>query len=467
MLQKNDEIELQVEKLALAGKAVAHHNGLVCFVRKGVPGDVVRAGIIKVKKNYLEAETVEILTPSRDRVQPKCKYFGTCGGCEWQNLGYTAQLREKQQRVVDAFERIGGFSNIPVLPIIGCEKEYFYRNKMEFSFSRERWLTKEEIDSGKDIPHSFGLGLHTPGRFDKVLDIDECWLQSELSNGILNAVRDLCRTKQLTVYSTKTHEGYLRHLVIRQSIRTAELMVNLVTTTDEPKTMQVLTSTLLNKFPSITTIVNNITTRKSMVAFGEQENVYHGPGYITEKLGSRTFRISSNSFFQTNTLQAERLYAVVKQMGELAPSDIVFDLYCGTGTIALFIADAVRKVIGVDVVESAIEDARQNAGLNDVHNCEFIVGDLKDTLTKDTGWLTEKPDVIIFDPPRSGLHPKVVEQVAFLNPERIVYVSCNPSTQARDAKMFSELGYQLLELQPVDMFPHTSHVENVAAFRRL
>ncbi len=458
------DVELHIDSLALNGQAVARQDGFIYFVRNAVPGDVVHARIFKKKRNYAEAETIEVLRPSVHRVQPRCKYFGTCGGCTWQNVAYELQLKEKQRSVVDAFERIGGFNGIAVPPIIGSDDDYFYRNKMEFSFSRQRWLTREEWGRKNELVGQFGLGLHVAGRYDKVLDIDECWLQSPLSNAILNAVRGFSQQRKLSVYSTKTHEGYLRHVVIRQSKATDEVMVNVVTTTDAPETMQDLRSMLIATFPGITTVVNNITARKSMVAFGETEKVYHGPGYITEQLGKYTFRISANSFFQTNTKQAKRLYDVARGMSELSPSDIVYDLYCGTGTIAILISEVVQEVIGIDVVESAIADAQLNARLNNVQNCRFLSGDLKDRLTRDTLWQEQKPTVVMLDPPRSGLHPKVVREVSTLGPERIVYISCNPATQARDAKIFCDRGYELTSLQPVDMFPHTAHVENVAAF---
>ena len=314
MLEKGQDIELHIDRLGLDGMAVGRHDGLVCFVRNAVPGETVRATVARTRRKHVEAEAVEILAPCDKRVQPRCRHFGTCGGCVWQHVAYDMQLREKQQFVVDAFERIGGFSGIQVLPIIGSGDEYFYRNKMEFSFSRQRWLTTEELRTGGEIEKRFGLGLHVPRRYDKVLDIEECLLQSELSNAILNAV---------------------------------------------------------------------------------------------------------------------------------------------------------REVVGIDSVESAIDDARRNAQINNVGNCRFFLGDLKERLTKDTAWLTGHPDVIVVDPPRSGLHPKVVEQIAKLNPDRIVYVSCNPATQARDARMFTTAGYELSRLQPVDMFPHTSHVENVASFQKV
>lgn len=466
MIQKHTEIELQIDALAVEGDAITRHDGLICFVRGAVPGDRVRARIVKVKRNFAQAEVIEILDPSDQRASPQCPHFGICGGCKWQHVSYQAQLRAKQQHVMDVFERIGGFKKVEVSPIIGSEDVYFYRNKMEFSFSRQRWLTPEEMLRKELFAGEFGLGLHVQGRFDKVVNIDECWLQSTTSNTILNAVREFCRRHGLSAYSTKTHEGYLRHLVIREGKTSGEIMVNLVTTDDRPEIMRELTTELLARCPQITTLVNNITTRKSMVALGEEEKIYFGLGYITERLGRYTFRISANSFFQTNTKQAERLYEIVKTMGEFGADDVVYDLYCGTGTIATYVSDSVREVVGIDVVESAIADARLNAELNGVRNCRYVLGDLKDTLKRDTAWLSSKPAVVILDPPRSGLHPKVVQEVAALEPDRIIYISCNPATQARDAGMFREAGYEVTRLQPLDMFPHTYHVENVASLRK-
>jgi len=466
MLKRGTETELSLERLAFGGHAVGHHEGMVVLVRGGVPGDSVRVRIVKAKRKHAEAEIVEVIRPSSLRAESRCMHFGVCGGCKWQHISYDAQLQTKQQHVADAFERIGNFRSLPIAPIIGSEETYFYRNKIEFSFSRQRWLTADEIvDKGVSVKE-FGLGFHTPQRYDKVVNIKKCWLLSESSNGILNTVREFCRERQLSIYSTKTHDGFLRHLVIRQSKRTDETMVNIVTSDDDPGLMRELCRVLLSEFPQITTIVNNITARKSMVAFGEKENVYFGPGYITERMGGFTFRISANSFFQTNTPQAERLYEVVRSLGNLSPKDDVFDLYCGTGTIAIYISNHVAEVAGIDVVAEAIEDAKLNAALNSVRNCRFVLGDLKDKLTKDTSWISRNPDVVILDPPRSGLHPKVAQQVAALNPSRIVYASCNPTTQARDVRIFADLGYELRGLQPLDMFPHTYHVENVALIER-
>lgn len=468
---RGDELTITIDGFALEGKGVARADGFVLFVSGGVPGDVMRIRLTKTKKSFAEAEIVEILSPSVLRVPPLCRHFGVCGGCMWQHVGYNTQLEFKRQHVADALERIGGFKGITVSPALGAQDPYFYRNKMEFSFGN-KWLTKEEVNAamadGKPASdrEQFALGLHIPQRFDKVLDIDECWLQSEMSYGIVNAVRSYSLEHSLSVYSTFHHTGYLRNLVIRQSKHTGELMVNIVTSDDNPRTILAMKDMLLGEFPLITTIINNITEKKSQVAIGEREKVYYGPGFITERIGARTYRISANSFFQTNTLQAERLYDTVKRLAGLTRSDVVFDLYSGTGTIALSIADDVREVVGIESVEAAVVDAEKNAAMNGVHNCTFLLGDLKDRLTQDTAWrgCHPRPDVVIVDPPRAGMHEKVVREVLGLHPRTIIYVSCNPGTQARDLKILCEGGeYVIGGVQPVDMFPHTNHVENVVS----
>jgi len=463
-MKKGDNVEISIESFSGNGKAVARRDGLIYFIEDAVPGDVVVAKIWKVKKNYVEARAIEIIKPSEHRITPKCKHFGICGGCKWQNLNYDSQLIFKQKHVLDTFIHIGNITHPNVQPVIGCPDIYFYRNKMEYTFSNYQWLaTYQKLE--KQNPE-IALGLHVPERYNKVLNIEECFLQSELSYLILNTVRKICRELNLSVYSTKTHEGYLRHLVIRDSKRTKELMVNLVTTYDSEDTMRYISQQLLNEYPEITTFVNNITDRKSLVAFGEYEKVYYGSGYITEKLGEYLFHISSNSFFQTNTLQAEKLYSIVKELANLKKSDVVYDLYSGTGTIAIYLSKEVERVVGIEVVQSAIKDAEKNAKANSISNCFFILGDLKNRLLIDNSWLNNhpKPSVIIVDPPRSGVHPKVIESIIKLNPNKIVYVSCNPATQARDAKMLLQGGYDLKIVKPVDMFPHTDHIESVALF---
>jgi 23S rRNA (uracil1939-C5)-methyltransferase len=487
-LKRGDELQLEITDAAFEGKAVARLDGLVFFVENAVPGDVVLAKLLKIKKNFVEAKVVRVERPSPLRVEPRCKYFGTCGGCKWQHVEYQAQLRFKQQQVVDAFERIGGFTNPDVLPIVGAEDIYFYRGKMEYSFAEKQWLTEKplshaddrlpdeknmsqaaERDSAMPIPQSpIFLGLHVPQRYDKVLDIDECHLQSAVSNRILNFTRDFAHRHQLTVYDCDRNSGYLRFLVIRESKKTKEVMANLVTFEHKPEIMKQYASELKAHVDQVTTVVNTINGKKAQIAFGETEHVYLGNGWIREQLGDHSFSISSSSFFQTNVAQAEKLYSVVKEFGEFKATDVVFDLYSGTGSIAIFISDLVKEVVGIESVESAILDAEKNAQSNGIANCRFLLGDLKDRLTKDTSWMAShaKPDALIIDPPRNGMHPKVVEEILGIAPERIVYVSCNPATQARDVELLCIEKYRLVKLQPVDMFPHTFHIENVALLVR-
>jgi len=471
-VKRGDELTVEIESLTPEGAGVARVDSMVMFVRDGVHGDRVRVRVARVRKNFVESVILDVLEPSASRVVPRCPYFGECGGCRLQHVDYGAQAEFKRRHVLDALERIGGFRGIEVRPTIAAESPYLYRNKMEFSFG-ERWLAKEELErqmmGRNEAPADrFAVGLHIPGRFDKVLDIEECWLQSEASVRIVNEVRAFCRGRSLPIYSTRTHTGYLRHLAIRQSARTGDLMVNLVTSDERPEVMQALTDHLRTVEPSITTVVNNITARKSQVAFGETETVYFGPGYITETLGARRYRVSANSFFQTNTAQAERLYDAAREAAELRREDVVYDLYSGTGTIALHLAGAVERVVGVEAIEAAVEDARRNAELNGVANCEFVVGDLKDRLTRDTGWMRSQPapSVVVLDPPRAGCHEGVLIALARLGPDRIVYVSCNPATQARDVqKLCSIAPYVPGAAQPVDMFPQTGHIENVLQLR--
>ena len=492
-LKRGDEIVLRVDDAAFEGRTIGRHEGFVVFVDGAVPGDTARVRILKSKKSYAEARVVSVEQPSPYRVAPRCRHFGPCGGCKWQHVDYRHQLKFKQQHVVDAFERIGGFASPNVLPIIGSDDAVFYRNKMEYSFSEKEWLEVPLPKADPEQPENpasaqsqvadrqseIHIGLHVPQRYDKVLEITECLLQSQQSNEILNFVRSFARREKLTVYSSDQDAGYLRFLVIRQSSafqntasraeskgrdrRTNELMVNLVTFEDRPETMKHLTQELLQAVPEVTTVVNTINSKKAQIAFGDREKVYAGEGIIHEKLGNLLFTISAGSFFQTNTSQAEKLYAVARKLAILKPTDVVWDLYSGTGSIALFISDAVSRVIGVESVGAAVEDAERNARANQITNCSFVLGDLKDRLTKDTEWIKshQKPDVMIIDPPRSGMHPKVVEEILEIAPPRIVYVSCNPATQARDVKLLAGR-YEILALQPVDMFPHTYHIENVA-----
>jgi len=436
----------------------------VVFVDGSYPGDKVKAQIRRKKRGYAEAKVEEIITPSKDRVEPRCTYFGTCGGCKQQDLDYAIQAKYKEEQVKDIFERLGGFKDFKIEPIVHSEKVFFYRNKMEFSFANKRWLTKDEIGQTEEVENkNFAVGLHIPRIFDKVLDLNECFLQSEESNQILNFTRDFFKAKNASIFSTKTHEGYLRHLVIKQASNTDNLMVNLVTSTQNDEWMEEYSAKLMELIPSITTIVNNVNEKKSQTAYGDFENTYVGDGFIYDKIGDYKFRISANSFFQTNTTQAKNLYQIALDYAELKGDEVVYDLYSGAGTISIYISQKAKAVYSFESVDSAVKDAKTNNKLNNITNVTHLQADLNRSFLP----IVEhkeipKPDVIVLDPPRAGMNPKTVKDLIVLDVPKIVYVSCNPSTQARDIKMLVEAGYKLIKIRPVDMFPHTFHIENVS-----
>jgi len=484
-LKKGDTLELTISRYASEGKGIAKINrskikpaqktedqnfekeNYVVFVHGSYPGDKVTAQLRRIKNSYAEAKAIEIISPSKHRVEPRCKFFGMCGGCKQQDLNYETQLKYKEELVKETFEHIGGLADYKFENIVPSENVFYYRNKMEFSFSDKRWLTKDEIGMDEIIDKDFALGLHIPRIFDKVLDIDECFLQSELSNKILNFTRKFFKRKNTTIYSTKTHTGYLRNLVIRQSENTEDLMVNLVTSSEDDELMKEYTSELLKSVPQITTVINNINKKKASVAIGDYEKIYYGSGYIYDMIGDYKFRISSNSFFQTNTLQAENLYKTALDFSELKGDDIIYDLYSGAGTIAIYVSGKAKKIIGFESIRSALRDAAENVILNQVENVQFAEANLyKSFLPIIEQNNIPKPDVMIIDPPRSGMHKNTVDDVIQLSPVKIVYVSCNPATQARDIKMMVEVGYKLMKMKPVDMFPHTYHIENVAVLRK-
>lgn len=476
--KKGDIVEFQIERYAFEGKGIAkvsknellglsEENGneknYVVFVIGSYPGDTVKARLLKIKNSYAEALVMDILTPSSERVKAKCKFFGTCGGCKQQDLDYDAQAKYKQQQVEEIFHKLGGFSGFEIKPIIPSQNVFYYRNKMEFSFSEKRWLTKDEISKEGILDRDFALGLHIPKIYDKVLDVDECFLQSEASNKILNFTREFFKKRNTSIYSTKTHTGYLRNLVIKQASLTNDLMVNLVTSEENDELVNEYCDVLRKEIPEVTTVINNINKKFAAVAVGDYEKVIYGSGFIYDEIGKHKFRISANSFFQTNTLQAEKLYQTALDFAELKGNEIVYDLYSGAGTITIFISDKAKKVYAFEAVESAIADAKVNAELNNILNVKFFAADLyKSFLPIVDKYNIPKPDVMIIDPPRSGMHPTTVSDVISLSPEKIVYVSCNPTTQVRDIKLMVEAGYKLIKIKPVDMFPHTFHIENVA-----
>lgn len=473
MIKKNEIVNnLLIEDYAFNAGGIAkpvfegEERGFVIFIAGAVPGDIVNARITKKKKNYAEAVAVEIVKASADRINPRCTYFGFCGGCKQQYLSYERQIEYKQKHVADALEKIGGLSGYELLPIIPSENLFFYRNKMEFSFTRKRWLMPGEKEADENLSNIFGLGLHVPRFFDKVIDIEECFLQSEISNRILNFSRDYFKKHNVSIYSNKDEEGLLRNLVIRQAYNTNGLMVNLVTSREDEVVNQ-YAADLLKAFPEITTILNNVNSRRAMVAQGEYEKVLYGEGVIYDTIGGLKFRISANSFFQTNTLQAENLYKTALEFAAFKGDEIVYDMYSGAGTIALYVSGHVKKIYGFEAVQPAVADANINKELNGCSHAEFITADLyKSFLPVIEEKQIEKPDVIILDPPRSGLHPVTVSDVLQIKPQKIVYVSCNPATQANDIKQFVGDGYDLIKVRPVDMFPQTYHIENVALLVR-
>jgi 23S rRNA (uracil1939-C5)-methyltransferase len=480
-VKKGEIVELEIEKYAFEGRGVAKvdkgsivpesidesKNKYVVFVDGSYPGDVVKASLTKIKKSYAKASIEEIIKPSELRINARCKFFGTCGGCKQQDLDYTTQTKFKQQQIEEIFEKMSGFKDFIIEEIIPSEKVFFYRNKMEFSFAEKRWLTNEEIISEKEFEKDFALGLHIPRVFDKVLDIDECFLQSEESNKILNFSRNFFKERNVSIYSTKTHQGFLRNLVVKQSRHSDDLMVNLVTSSENGELLQNYKEMLLSEIPQITTIVNNINLKKASVATGDYEKLLYGSGFIYDVIGKYKFRISANSFFQTNTLQAEKLYQTALNFAEMEGDEIVYDLYSGAGTISIFVSNYCKEVYAFESVESAISDAEENAKLNNINNVHFITSDLyKSFLPFVEEKKLSKPHLIVLDPPRNGMHKNAVNDVINLKPKKIVYISCKPTTQVRDIKLFTEAGYKLIKIKPVDMFPHTYHIENVALLIR-
>ncbi len=471
ILRKGDSIEFMVTDLAEKEQCFGRlDNGMAVMVSGMLAiGDRVSAKIKKVKQRYIEAIVVEVLEASPDRTEPVCSYFGVCGGCKLMHIRYEAQLLYKQKKVKDALEHLGDFVAPPVMAALASPDPVHYRNKIEFSCSNMRYLLVEELSLEElERPKGFALGFHTPGNFEKVIDIDYCFLAKESMNRVLALTRQFALDNALEPYGAKAHTGFLRNLVVRFSENREEVMVNLVTSWYDEALMERYRMHLESGMPGQKmTVVNNVTERKNTVATGEKEFLLSGSGYITEQLGGLDFRISANSFFQTNSSQAEVLYHSILEVAGLRLEDTVYDLYCGTGTITLYMAKYCRQVVGLEVVESSINDARSNAALNGVGNAAFFQVDLKDfhamlhTLAS-----YDAPGVIITDPPRAGMHPKALSTMLRLRPRRIVYVSCNPASLARDGKEICLQGYRLLSVQPVDMFPHTSHIESVACFER-
>jgi len=452
---------LKVSQIAFGGRGLARLEGLAVFVNGAIAGDRVLARIVKKKKSYAEARMVRLISPSPFRVDPPCTYAGYCGGCAWQHMDYAQQLHFKQQHVLEAFAHIALIPDVAVKPTAGADRIFGYRNKMEFSCAERRWLMPDELGRD-DIDAGMALGLHVPGTFHKVLDIEACLLQPDLGNRILCDVRDYIKASALPVYGLKSHEGFWRFLVLRHSTAFDEWMVNIVTAFEARDQVQPLADLLAQRYPNVISVVNNVSGRKAGVAVGEYELLLKGRPTILERIRDFEFELSANSFFQTNTAGAGLLYDTVRRYASLAGNETVLDLYCGTGTIAIYLAQEAREMIGMEVVESAVADARRNCRRNGIDNCRFVAGDIRQTLPA----LGVRPDVMIIDPPRAGMHADVLQEVMTLGPRRMVYVSCNPATLARDMLQLKE-AYRLIEVQPVDMFPHTFHIEAVAALERI
>lgn len=454
---------VKIEAVAAEGKSLAHVDGTVVFVEFAVPGDIVNVKVTKKKKNYMEGFILEIVKPSEDRLQPFCEHFGICGGCRWQPLPYDMQLKAKQQQVWDQLVRIGHLEIPDISPILPSDKTKYYRNKLEFTFSNKRWIYNNEDPDSLTDEERLGLGFHVGKFFDKVLDIKHCSLQPEPSNEIRLFIREYAVTHNLEFYNIRENTGFLRNLIIRNN-QVGDVMLTVCFAYDDQDKIVPMLDAIAVEFPQIKSL-HYVINEKLNDSISDLDCIlYKGEDAIWETMGKLKFKIGPKSFYQTNSEQAYKLYSVAKEFAALTGNEVVYDLYTGTGTIAQFISDKASKVIGIEYVKEAIEDARINAEANGITNCTFFDGDMKDILTADFIKEHGKPEVMIIDPPRAGMHPDVVKVIMEAAPERIVYVSCNPASQARDLAMMSPM-YEITAVQPVDMFPHTMHVENVCALK--
>ena len=456
---------IEIIDTAAKGKAVGKTpDGRVVFVSNVVPGDVVDVQTFRKRKSYFEGKAIRFEKYSDKRTEPECKHFGVCGGCKWQNMKYEEQLFFKQKEVSNNLLRIGHLDLPEITPILGCKKIYFYRNKMEFSFSDSRWLTPEEIVSNKEIDSRFACGFHIPKMWDKILDIEKCYLQEDPSNDIRNSIRDFAVENNISFYNPRHQHGMLRTLMIRTS-STGEIMVVVQFFEENTVKREALLKYIAEKFPEITSLQYIINNKGNDTIYDQEVILFKGRDHIFEEMEGMQFKINAKSFYQTNSEQAHELYKIARDFAGLAGDELVYDLYTGTGTIAQFIAKRAKKVVGVESVPEAISDAKENATRNAIDNVEFFVGDLAKVFTEDFIRKNGKPDVIITDPPRDGMHKNVVDQILNIAPEKVVYVSCNSATQARDLAMMKE-AYTIERTQAVDMFPQTHHVENVVLLKR-
>lgn len=451
--------DVTIEGMSSEGKGFAKLNGKVIFTEFAVPGDVVDMEIRRSKKSYAEAVITQIKSPSALRTEPACSHFTVCGGCKWQHIQYPEQLKFKRQIVEDAFTRIGKVDFPPIPEVVGCVDNYYYRNKMEFSFTDRRWLTDAEVSAGTEFEHRNGVGFHVPGNFWGVLDVQHCYLQADPSNKIRLAVKDFALKNDYSFFNLQKQYGMLRNLMVRNT-SIGELLVMVCFYENDAEKIETMMQFISTTFPEITSLQYVYNPKKNDTIYDLEPVVYKGKDHIVEQLGKYRFKVGPKSFFQTNSIQAKTLYDITKEFADLKPNDVVYDLYTGVGSIGLYISDSCKKVTGIEQIEAAIEDAKLNAQLNNVSNCSFYAGDVRMVLKEDFIAANGKPDVVITDPPRAGMHEDVVKTLLQLEAPKIIYVSCNPATQARDLQLLDEK-YEVTRVQPVDMFPHTTHIENV------
>jgi 23S rRNA (uracil1939-C5)-methyltransferase len=460
--KKQSYENLEITAYAAEGKSIGKlEDGKVLFVENAIPGDIVNVRVVKDKKSWAEAKITALVAPSPNRIPAFCSHFGVCGGCKWQMLPYPLQIQYKQQQVIDQLTRIGQLTLPPVLPILGSPIQTYYRNKIEFTFSKHRYRTTEELKLADDTPFELepAMGFHAPGLFDKVVPLDQCYLQAEPTNTLLTALKNYCKEHQLEFYDFKAQAGWLRNIIIRVT-RTNELLVNVIFKHDQEEARIKLLDFIIETVPSITSLHYTINPKVNDTIYDIHVITYYGKGFIEETLERFKFKISPKSFFQTNTYQAENLYSVVRAFANLSGTETVYDLYCGTGSIGIFLSDKAKNIVGIEAVEDAILDAKENAAWNELSNCHFYTGDTAKIINEAFFETNGFPDVIITDPPRAGMHPALIDQLLQIKSPKIVYVSCNPATQARDLQSLTTL-YKIEKVQPVDMFPHTHHIENV------
>lgn len=454
--------QLEVFDIAEEGKGVARHNDLVVFIEKAIPGDLVDAAVFKKKKKFAEAKIHKVHKASEDRVDPFCIHFGVCGGCKWQHMNYQTQLKYKQKAVTDALQRLAAVDTNYTEDILPSVKTTYYRNKLEYTFSNKRWLTSEDIAANEEMEMN-ALGFHVPLRFDKILDVQHCWLQADPSNDLRNSLRDFALANSISFYDLRAHEGALRNLIIRTA-STGETMVIPVFAYPEKGQVDLVMNFINTNFPGLASLMYIINQKKNDTIFDQDVILFKGNPFIYEEMEGLKFRVGPKSFYQTNSDQAYELYKITRDFAGLQGTELVYDLYTGTGTIANFVARNAKEVVGVEYVPSAIEDAKVNSEINGIQNTKFYAGDMKDVLNAEFIAQHGKPDVVITDPPRAGMHPDVVERLMEMEAEKIVYVSCNAATQARDLVRLKEK-YDVARIKPVDMFPHTQHVENVVLLK--